>query len=247
MVGGKKEKRKVEMFENPIRAWGSHPSQTPRDAPDARWPQKQGKGNSSIPCGEGSEGTEPSTPQSANGSFLKAGLTWSFLPLIVKLLIAQAASFWVPKSPYKHKQIQDQSLQALCQAGFPQKLHLPQCPLHGVTAAASCEGNKQIPSCLSLCSSLPSKQGLQLLFQGKDRIVFTSQQTGAAACSFYQLQSDPAGTALLKPCTHCRAEIPCKSLQTLLTELCVVFSFKEFPHFSAAPPWQHRVVWGITF
>ena len=26
-------------------------------------------------------------------------LTWSFLPLMVRLLMAQAASFWVPKSP----------------------------------------------------------------------------------------------------------------------------------------------------
>lgn len=29
----------------------------------------------------------------------KTQLTWSFLPLMVRLLIAHAASFWVPKSP----------------------------------------------------------------------------------------------------------------------------------------------------
>lgn len=35
----------------------------------------------------------PALPQTGKGSFLPVGLTWSFLPLIVKLLIAQAASF----------------------------------------------------------------------------------------------------------------------------------------------------------
>ena len=36
-------------------------------------------------------------------TFFFSRLTWSFLPLIVKLLIAQAASFCVPKSPWRFK------------------------------------------------------------------------------------------------------------------------------------------------
>ncbi len=36
--------------------------------------------------------------------------TWSFLPLIVKLLMAHAASFCVPKSPCLEKHIKDQAL-----------------------------------------------------------------------------------------------------------------------------------------
>lgn len=36
---------------------------------------------------------------------MNLNLTWSFLPLIVRLLMAQAASFWVPKSPWQNKNV----------------------------------------------------------------------------------------------------------------------------------------------